>query len=583
MRAMTRLVVVAVAIPLSACSLGQKTRTPIADDVRGPRETKVCFEGRPDLACFRMDLAWGRLRPKPTGKTTIQHSEWFVAIRRMDGTLIDSVAEGGELAIISPDAYARRNPGDAVWHILGTAPGAKAVKTRFGSIHLPIRPVGENNYMRSGVSGIGLENSDSLADDPGVDEMDSANHGVRPKGRVAGIASDGTVRWTADDVVLIRPGPNGWAFAHAEAQNRDGPQTLTVTDENFLVLGKERATNYASFNTIAPPEGAPGFERRVTTAGQGERLILAERLEGGQYRVVFPGDTASTTPDGRGVIPILRSANTARVAGGAQRTAPESNPAPHSCTYKMPHGCVGGLVGWVLPVQTGDQKTVRFADPALKWATGDRYRRFRLVQFDGVPDAEMVVAELTDGTAHVLRASHLPGGTVMFLLVGNERAYPSMALADQAAVGMANQAAQTLYARELVAYQAAVRQAEQQRRDWERYQSYMAQAEQRPDAELCGRNNFTDAMQQKAWSEACSARRNAAYEAKRRAEVEAWSRSLEQARAAKASSSPSSTVGSTGSSYDPTQSQRSLQQIDRNLNAIKDPNRSGAAAAAQRY
>jgi hypothetical protein len=568
---------------LAGCSFGGTGTRGIQDYLRGTSERTVCFEDRPTLPCFKVDEANGTFRPKPTGKATIQHAAWFAAIRRMDGTPVASVPLGGELAIISPDAYARRNPGEAVWHIVGTGPGAKAVKTRFGAIHLPIRPVSGTAYVRSGVSGIGLENSDSLADDPTVDKMESAGQGLRPKGRVAGIASDGSVRWTADDVVLIRPGPNGWAFVHAEGQKRDGPQTHTVTDENFVVLGKERATNYASFNTIAPADGAPGFERRVTTAGQGERLVLAERLEANQYRVVFPRATPTTTPGGRGAIPILRSSNTTNVTLGAQRAAPEGDPKSHWCTYKMPTECVGSLVGWVVPVQSGNETTMRFADPTLAWATGERYRRFRLVQFDGVPDAELVVAERIDGTAHVLRASYLPSGTVMFVPVAYGGVHPNMAAADQAALATANQAAQALYGRELKAYQAAVRQADQQRREWENYQRYLALAEQRSDAELCEKNDFTDPMQKKAWREVCGARRNAMYEAQQRAAVEAWSRNLDEAGSRKPTGPTGTAPVTSGGTIKDGDFDRRMRTIDENLRAIKDPNRNGAAGAAQRY
>lgn len=568
---------------LAGCSFGGTGTRGIQDYLRGTSERTVCFEDRPTLPCFKVDEANGTLRPKPTGKTPIQHATWFAAIRRMDGTPVASVPLGGELAIISPDAYARRNPGEAVWHIVGMAPEAKAVKTRFGAIHLPIRPVSGTAYVRSGVSGIGLENSDSVADDPTVDKMDSASHGVRPKGRVAGVASDGTVRWAADDVVLIRPGPNGWAFVHAEGQKRDGPQTHTVTDENFVVLGKERATNYASFNSIAPPARAPGFEDRVTMDKHGERLVLAERLEGDQYRVVFPRATPTTTPDGHGAVPILRSANTVGVSLGGRRTAPDPTPKPFRCNYKMPTACVGGLVGWAVPVQVGSQVMVRFADPTLAWATTERYQRFRLAVYDGVPDSEVLVAERADGTAHLLRAGYLTSGTVTFMPIASGGVQPNLAVADQAAQVLANQMAQVQYGREVQAYEAAVRKAEQERRDWDRYQAYLVQTRTRPMAELCEKDDFTDAMQKKAWREACGARRNAMYEGQQAAAVEAWSRNLDEAGSRKPTGPTGTAPVTSGGTIKDGDFDRRMRTIDENLRAIKDPNRNGAAGAAQRY
>ena len=568
---------------LAGCSSGGNSKVETRNFQRSIAERTLCFEGRPTLPCFKVDEATGTLRTRSTGTHPQTHSTWFAAIRRMDGTLIDAVPLGGELAILSPEAYVRRNPGDAVWHIAAMTPGAKAVKTRFGAIHLPIRPVSGTAYVRSGISGIGLENSDALSHDPTVDKMDSASHGVKPKGRVAGIASDGTVRWTADDVVLIRPGPEGWAFVHAEGQKPDGLQTHTVTDENFVVLGKERAANYASFNSIAPPARAPGFENRVTMDQHGQRLVLAERLEGDQYRVVFPRATPTTTPDGHGAVPLLRSANTVVVALGGRRTPPDPTPKPFRCNYKMPAGCVGGLVGWAVPVQVGNQVMYRFADPALAWATTERYQRFRLAVYDGVPDSEVLVAERAEGTAHLLRAGYLTSGAVTFTPIASGGVHPNMALADQAAQVLANQMAQAQYGREVQAYQAAVRKAEQERRDWDRYQAYLVQTRTRPMAELCEKDDFTDAMQKKAWREACGAARNAMYEGQQAAAVEAWSRNLDQAGSRQPARPSGPAPATSRSSPDNGDFDRRMRTIDENLRAIKDPNRNGAAGAAQRY
>jgi len=566
-----------VAVIVSACSSapGPKISAPTKTVIQNVTQKKLCFDEHPEWGCLRVDEANGSL---VIGKK-VTSNKWFNALRRDDGSLIEAMAPGGELLVISPTLHARRTAGETVWTLVDTSAGARPVQTRFAQIYAPFAELDAGTYLRLNASALGSGAPDGFS----THLSSYAGWSVTVRGPIAVIGPDAGFRWSASDVAFAHPGPEGWALTHGDADRPEVQQTHTILDGVGFPIGPERSTSYVAFVPVAPALSDSVSAPHVRMFRLGHRLLLAEKLPASGYRLVFPRTGPRFAEGKRGATPLLRTYNNWMVAAtdGYPPDTLEHPDKPVPCQSHKPTACTAGLVGWEVPDESGNG--YRLADPQFRWQTPVSYPRIRWVRSDGALPAEAAVAITESRSAELLRASFAYDGVVRFTAAAPP--YPD----ESAAVQTINVLVKDLYGRR---YQRQMDQYNRQVAEyqaWENQQRYKAQAEGMSTAAVCGaveakRVNGED--QRKAWTEVCNSRLAAEASARQRAMHDAQVMDLQRrmdAAAARERQGSRAAQGSSGSSYDPTQSQRNLQQIDRNLNAIKDPNRSGAAAAAQRY
>jgi hypothetical protein len=574
-----RVFLCSIAIMVSACSSapGPTSSASTKTVIRNVTQKKLCFDEHPEWGCLRVDEAQGAL--VVGAKTT--RNKWFNALRRDDGSLIEAMAPGGELLVISPTLHAQRKAGETVWTLVDTTAGARSFPTRFVQIYAPVAAVDPLTYLRLNASALGTATADGFS----TYLSDDAGWSVTVKAPISVIGPDGGFRWSASDVAFAHPGPEGWALTHGDAGRPEAGQTHTVLNRDGIPVGQERSASYAAFVAVAPALRDEGNSApHVRMFRLGHRLLLAEKLPASGYQLVFPRTGPRFAGGKRGATPLLRTYNNWTVAAtdGHPPDTLEHPDKPAPCQNHKPAMCTAGLVGWEVPDESGTG--YRLADPQFRWQTPVSYARIRWVRSDGALPAEAALAITESGSAELLRASFSYDGVVRFTAAAPP--YPDESAAVQTINALVKDLYGHRYQRQMDQYNRQVAEY----RAWENQQRYKAQAEGMSTAAVCGAveaKRVNDDDQRKAWTEVCNWRLASEASARQKAMHDAQVMDLQRrmdAAAARQLQGPGATAqGTSGSSYDPTQSKRNLEQIDRNLNAIKDPNRNGAAAAAQRY
>ncbi|MEI7970743.1 MAG: hypothetical protein WCJ69_17330 [Betaproteobacteria bacterium] len=565
---------------VSGCSStsGPKGGTPTKTVIRDVTQKKLCFDEHPEWGCLQLDEATGTM---VIGAES-DNRKWFNRLRRDDGSLIESMEPGGELLVISPTIYARRRAGHTAWQLVGTTGDAKPVQTRFAQIYAPFAESDPGTYLRLNASALGSGTPDGFS----THLSDYTGWSVTVHGPISVIGPDAGFRWSASDVAFAHPGPEGWALTHGDAARPEAPQTHTILDRDGNPVGPERSTSYAAFVAVAPALRDEGVSApHVRMFRLGHRLLLAEKLPASGYRLVFPRAGPRFADGKRGAYPLLRTYNNWSVAAtnGHPSDTLEHPDKPAPCQDHKPTACTAGLVGWEVPDESGNG--YRLADPQFRWQTPVSYARIRWVRSDGALPAEAAVAITESRSAELLRASFSYEGVVRFTAAAPP--YPNESAAIQTINALVTDLYGRRYQRQMDRYNRQV--AEYQA--WENQQRFKAQAEGMSTAAVCGAveaKRVSGEDQRKAWTEVCNSRLVSEAAARQKAIQDAQildlQRRMEAAAARQGQGNGAAIQGSSATpGYDPTQSQRNLQQIDRNLNAIKDPNRNGAAGAAQRY
>lgn len=549
------------ALVLVACSASvtaaRAPKTVISNTAVG----SVCFPGN---TCVKVVSVRGERYEGAHFLGMRASSEWIAGVYDARGKVVGKVRNGGDVVVISPQAYARRDAGQKTYTLHRIDGSMKPIRTPYAAILAAPERIGWDNWAANRTSVFG-----STGIPPWTDLLNT----WAAVGEIGGIAADGTLTGTWSDVTAVHAYGDYIVLAHADGQS------FTVTDDSFRTLSP-RVTNLRLFTTAYAETGT---DRRAGTGVYSRKSVFAAESElpgGRRIYMLLPRRKGAVTPEGLvGLAPILDN----RGQGMA-------------CEPLLGPSCRRSLMAWVA-IWASDAGTplVSVEEPLLERVGSDRYRAVHWYPFGATFIAG--VAETLEGQFKVLPWSMSPGGTMMLSQLPDT--YASLEAANNAIIAIQDAQAAALWAK-LLADQEVERQryaawaaerAEEDRRAAERAAN---EARETQEANALIATNDADRICTAAWKaqgfyarnnlmEACTRLRPPAAPQSRgfwgdlAAGLAAYNRS-----GAAATYTPSST-GATTSVSNTGDFNRSMQSIDATLRVISDPNWNGAAAAAQKY
>ncbi|MBK8597906.1 MAG: hypothetical protein IPP07_09600 [Holophagales bacterium] len=537
-----------VAFAVSRVAFAQKT------GIKNVEPGEVCFTG---ATCVKVDSAYGELYD---GSRYVG-SEWIVGVRDSSGRQVDKVGKGGDIQVISPDVYARRNSQEDTYTIHRIDKSAKAVKTRFRVLFPGVSRVGFDNWAGRGGTAIGMT---------ALPPQDSMGGGMTPVGGDLGAVTP------AGEVTPLIPGVR-FAFRYgdyrilAHTDNR----SYSIADADYRPLSP-KLENVVSFRT--------DFSDQIRMAFDTVETVFAIPVTQGETgaRVLFnilPYRKGQIAPAGLiGLAPLLEN-------GGI------------SCGPKFDATCRQQLQGWIGVWAGENGPEVSLEGPLLLQTSVER---FKSIEWDDLVLSSVgVVEELRGGFG--LRI-YTPGRGGEFQLSVFPQKFSDRASAVAAAAQIRtneNAAIQAAY--------AAVRNAERAK-----YEAWQA-AQAAEEARRAERAAAEDAEVRKAkaliaegdadkicgaWLKLGSfyARTNLADECRRlrpppkqasrgfwgdlASGLAAYNRAVASGQASAPPAAASG--GAVSTSPGDADFARSMRSIDNALRVIGDPNWNGAAGAARR-
>lgn len=552
------LVAAAFAIGLHGHAHAQK------EEVRGYETKEVCFR---DKRCVKVEEAYG-LRVQGVRSLGLPSSmSWVSGVYDANGKVVGRVKKGGDIVVISPEAYARRDGGQTTYTIHRLDGSGKPVKTPFVAVISGGARYASDTWRGESLAAIGMtERPRNRPPFAGVFEI---------AGKFGGIAPDGTVTSQLPDVKTVY-----YYGDYHILQHTDGA-SFTIADENFRLLSP-RLDNLKIFIT-AFDETMSDLQLRL--GGASQKVVFAlpavEATGSGTLYSLLPRTKGDVTPAGMvGLAPVLTN------YGQGQ-----------ACMAAFGPACRAHLRAWIgVWASDSGEPVVSVEEPLLRRISSDRFRAVHWYPSDALFIAG--VAQTLQGDFRVLPYKVEQTGD-MTLSMTPER-YATLQQANAAIKSVQDQRSAQLWATYFADRQlAAQRYAawESARADEERQKAARAAAEDQEnrDALALIATNDADRICKASWSaEAFYARTNLMDACARLrpppapvsrgfwGDLAAGLAAYNQSGAAAAAGSSYSGAASSGGSLNSGDFNRSMQSIDNALRVISDPNWNGAAAAAGR-
>jgi hypothetical protein len=163
-------------------------------EVGTPRAGEVCFGYGPNQQCVKIMSGTRKLGEGPYAGA----SEWIIEIKSAEGRTISRVGAGGDIVVFSPHAFAKREPGQRTYTIERMDRRARPVRTNFVMIGTFLKRTGWA-YWAGPQGAFGMSEIP-----PAQDPAHSLRGRIRTAGRVTGIARDGSLTETYDNVVSVQ-------------------------------------------------------------------------------------------------------------------------------------------------------------------------------------------------------------------------------------------------------------------------------------------------------------------------------------------------------------------------------------------
>lgn len=520
----------------------------------------VCFPGD---TCVKVVSVRGT-RPEGVHTFGLQSSsEWVTGVYDARGKVVGQVRKGGDIIVISPEVYARRDAGQATYTLNRIDGKAKPVRTPFVAINAsPVR-IGWDNWQGQRTSAFGSTKIPPWSDHPDA---------WAAVGEIGGIAADGSITGRWSDVTTVHVYGDYTVLAHADGKS------FTVADDQFRTLSP-RLANLRAFTTAHTDTHT---DRRARTGIYSRRTVFAAESELPGGRLIYtllPRQAGGVSPDGLiGLAPIL-----------------DNHGQGWPCEPLLGPACRRNLMAWVaIWASESGEPRVSVEEPLLQRVSSDRYRAVHWYPYDIMFVAGVV--ETLEGQFKVLPWSVSPAGTM--ILSQLPETYASFDAANAAIRAIQDARSAELWAKVLADQEAerqryaawAAERAEEDRRAAERAAN---EARETEEASALIATNDADRICAAAWKAQGFYARNNLFEACSRLRPPAVPQSrgfwgdLAAGLAAynRSGAAATYTAPSTGTVSSPSNAgdfNRSMQAIDSALRVISDPNWNGAAAASQR-
>lgn len=402
-------------------------------------DRNACFY-QPDanatkIGCVKVGTARGTLgEGLQAGSST-----WVVEVRDDKGKVIDDVGKGGEIIVLSTQAYAKRERGKQTFSIHRLDGAGKPLKTDFVWIQNQVENLENNSAEFSSFAGTTFG---MTAPPPkntfGRYQFRSDLRGeMLAGGIITGIAADGTLGPGYPDAVAVQ------AYGDFSIITFAGGLEHQVADEALRPVSPRIATLEA-FVPALREDRSDGRDHkfdlpypRVMYAVAGRRINAWTRM----YNLLPRSRTAPRPPpDLLGMIPLQVSKNLL------------------ARPYAMPDERVHRqVIGWAAAWASDAGPQVSLLDYTGQPVSDER---FRSVNWWGGPYFDGAVLERMDGTARVAYAQ--PGGWLSVVYTVSPEVHPSAAAASKVITGT-NQAKFDAYRRELAERQAQYEREQQMR------------------------------------------------------------------------------------------------------------------------
>jgi hypothetical protein len=166
------------------------------------KDSEVCFGS---AGCVKTGMAEGYLADPR------QQNTWITEIRSDTGKTVAKVGKGGEIVVISPEAYAKRDPGKKTFTIARFDGKTKPVRTNFVGVAVQSQSSWGDQYVagKGRLAAIGMT---ELPSDPAINgqpgPLPSFRANLRGRlivaGDITGIAPDGTLTDTYSNVGVVQ-------------------------------------------------------------------------------------------------------------------------------------------------------------------------------------------------------------------------------------------------------------------------------------------------------------------------------------------------------------------------------------------
>jgi hypothetical protein len=562
------------ALVLSASLLGISrpafAQKPERTTIQNVEPGSVCF---PDNVCVPVGSAYGALREGPDPR-----SEWVTEVRDANGRAIGKVRPGGEILVLSPQAYARREAGQTTFTIERMDRSVRPVRTNYTRIASTLRRIGFDNWTSQGTAAIGM-----TATPPRASPITRDAWSVG--GTIGAISPGGEVLGSVNDALVVFLYGDYWVVLHS-----DGLQ-FTITDARFATLAS-RITNlkaiYAPYDEYGVwkkgSDGRPVLNDTRRFASNPENRSVTFAYQTGQagngqslYQVLPRRAGETSPPDLLGLFPLSQDFMLA-------------------CGDNIRKVCMSGVPGWGAVWSTPDGPQISVTNLQ---ATQFDSRRYKSLRWKSVGLYRGGIGEELDGRFRYLTT--VVENDLSITFVHSQERYraasevesliTSAGLQQGARINAALEEERALERARYAAYQAQREADERERQaraalessEFAKAQALLASNDM--NAICAGMFTIKSVHGRNNLGEACTRLRGGPQVVSRgfwgdlAAGLAAYNAgAYGRFSAPSSSSSPASASGNNSGDFN-----RSMQTLDRNIRAIGDPNWNGSAAAAQRY
>lgn len=554
------------ALPFAATLAGPAAAYAVKTTIDRVTQGEVCFT---DAACVPVGVAYGALAEAP-----FRTSEWIVEIRDASGRAVVRTGKGGQIIVLSPTVYAKRDPGRSTYVIGRIGDRARPVQTNAVAIASPAVRTGWGRWAGPVAASFAMTALPREISDPTF--RSTFRDRWRVEGDVQGVSPDGQLTDVFSEAIGVQKHGDYFIISHA------GGATHSIADANMRRLSG-RTDAIRAFSVPEPPHNPA----EASLGPIAPRLIWATRVgtlgNSAPLYQLLPRRRGEAPPDGMlGVVPML--------SGGFN--------LGWGCPELLRNSCTPGLPAWGAVWAGADGPEV-----SLLNVDGEPHddQRYKSLVWTGRYSIDAGVLEERNGQVRLV-TYRVDRALTPRLAISSE-AYPSRAAAEAALERIGKAQSDAFWAR------WAAEEAAKQRAQAERYAAWQAAraAEERARADraaqeaadlatadrliatgdrsaICqGWSGVRSFYAQGKLSEACArlspspaatgtflgnlAAGLAAYNAGRLGRLPSGSTPV--------GSGPSAGVGS-------GDFERRMQSIDTSLRVISDPNWNGAAAAAFR-
>ncbi|MEZ6012557.1 MAG: hypothetical protein R3C08_11875 [Hyphomonas sp.] len=242
------------------------------------KEGEVCFV---DAGCVKVGASYGLLGEGPRAGD----GEWITEVRNAKGKPVAKVGKGGDIIVLSPEAYAKRDAGKATYSIGRIDGKGKLVSTKFVFVATQQMRTTWATWEGPVTAAIGMT---SLPDTRNIDQggasfkiTETVVRGRRWVGpSITGIAPDGTLTQSYDGVAAVQ------YYGDYNVITFQGGTEHQVTDETLRSISPRTSAIHA-FTPAFPDQPGSYATHRDPTIDYPRVMFAVERGQLGNGETLY--------------------------------------------------------------------------------------------------------------------------------------------------------------------------------------------------------------------------------------------------------------------------------------------------------